>query len=316
MPYNLDPSGALFWEDNPSTRQSSHLWTKWSPVDVTLAVAGTAENLFSRNTEVPTVNIATNPSMETGTTPPTSYTAVGATVTKSATVANSGTNSMSIDPDNSVAGEGAYFITPSLSGHSPDPNQLFNLVASAYFQDNADSSNTVNIEIKDTTGVTTHASGTELTLTSSWQRTTAMFQLPNTGAIYRIYFVTSTSASDPVFYVDDFQLELSKSSVASTYCDGAQGINYEWDGTAHASTSRRRLGLVSIRGYKLYTTHDCYVSLDNTASSTTGELVKAGTSFWTDFPIEANYISILNAVSGETPRVYGSIYGVHSGGRT
>jgi hypothetical protein len=316
MPYDLhaENSNYLGWELDPSTRQNTHIWTKWAPVDVTLTTAGTAQTLFSASTERPTVNIATNPSFETGT-PPTGYTAVGATLAQSSTVAYTATNSMSVDPDNSAAGEGFYWDTPVLAGRA-DSNNAFWLVASAYFQDNADVGRTARIEIRDAAGTTTHISGNEITLSSSWQRSIAAFQLPIAGVAYRIYFVTSTSASDEVFYVDGFQLELKHSSTATTYCDGAQGLNYEWDSTAHASTSRRRIGLVSIRGYHLYVTRNCYLAFDHTASSTLGRRILAGTDIWTDFPIEADSISFINENSGELPRIFGEILGVHQGAKT
>ena len=300
----------LSQEIDPSTRDSVHIFTKWVPVDSTLTTPGTAQNLFSISTERPTVNLATNPSFETGA-PPTGYTATGAVITQSAVVARTGANSLSIDPANAVVGEGAFYTTESL-GSGRDPNLVNWLVASAFFQDNANLSNTVRIEIRNAAGTTTLATGNQITLTSAWQRSTAAFQLTPVGSIYRVYFVTSGVASDPVFFVDSFQAEIGINSTASTYCDGAQGLNYEWDSTAHASTSRRRMGLVAIRGYNLYTTRNCYIAFDHTSSSTLGRRVLAGTDFWSDFPIHVrSNISFINELVGEAPRVFGEILGVH-----
>jgi len=302
-------NNALDWELNPSTRSSTHLYTKWAPVDVTLSTTNVAENLFTADLELPVVNLVTNPSMETSD-PPTGYTAVGATLARSATVANSGSNSMSIDPDNSAAGEGAYWETEVISGKSTDNNSQLTLNANVYLQDNTDTGRTARIEIRDVAGTTTYATGDEITLSSSWQRSHAFYPIPGNGVAYRIYIVTSSSASDEVFYADDLMITLQKDNAARTYCDGDAGLNYEWVGTAHASRSVRRLGLVAVRAYTLYVSHGAYIAFDHTASSTVGRLVRADSDIWQD-KLHFNSISFINSVSGETPRIYGEILGVH-----
>lgn len=313
MPHDISADDWLGWEIDGSTRVNTHLWTKWAPVDVTLTTAGTAQDLFTTSTELPVVNLVTNPSMETGT-PPTGYTAVGATLTQSATVARSGTYSLSIDPDNSAAGEGAYWATDDVSGKGLDINNRRYLTVSVYLQDNTDTGRTARVEIRDSTGATTHSSGNEITLSSSWQRSVASFQLPVEGAAYRIYIVTSSAASDEVFYADDFMIQLQHDSTVRTYCDGDQGLNYEWDGTANASVSRRRGGLVAVRGYNLSVTRNTLIAFDHTASSTVGRRVIAGTDFWNDQAIHVrSNISMINEIAGELPRVYGEILGVHMG---
>ena len=302
---------ALAWElDNPSTRTSMHLITKWAPVDVTLSVAGTAEDLFTADIEPPIVNLVTNPSMETGT-PPIGYTAVGATLLQSNTVARSGTESLSIDPDNSVAGEGAYWTTEDLSGRSSDSNSQLTMSASVYLQDNVNGSETARIEIRSADGLTTHTTGNEITLTNAWQRSSAFFPLPVPGVVYRIYIVTSTAASDPIFYADDLMVAIQRSSAAPTYCDGDVGLNYEWVGTAHASRSVKRWGLVAIRAYNLYVTHATYLAFDHTASSSVGRLVRADSDIWQD-KLHFNRISFINEIAAEQPRIYGEILGVHN----
>ena len=302
----------LAWElDNPSTRTSMHLITKWAPVDVTLGSAGTAQSLFTADLTEPIVNLVTNPAMETGTTPPTGYTAVGAAVVKNATVARSSSNSMRIDPANSATGEGAYWETETISGLSNDPNGKMTLNANVYLQDNANGSAKVRIEIRSADGTTTHAVGNEITLTNAWQRSHAFFPIPGNGAAYRIYIVTSDAASDAIFYADDLMVSLQRDSSARTYCDGEQGLHYEWLGTAHASRSIRRRGLVAIRGYNLYVTHNAYLAYDRVATATVGRLVKAA-SYISQDRLHFNSISFLNGESGETPRIYGEILGVHN----
>src|SRR3990167_1296789 len=142
------------WELDPSTRVSTHIWTKWSPVNVTLATPGSAETLFSASTEIPTVNLATNPSFETGT-PPTNYTAVGATLTRvdSGTFApRSGTYCIESNPDNAATGEGFYYTTIALGSQRSE--QPLSIVVSAYFADAGASGSGVRIEIRDYTGAT------------------------------------------------------------------------------------------------------------------------------------------------------------------
>ncbi|MBI2020213.1 hypothetical protein HYS94_02220 [Candidatus Daviesbacteria bacterium] len=287
------------------------LWTDWAPVDVTLTTPGTAQSLYTIAPKIPAVNLITNPSMETGT-PPTGFTLSGSTLAQSATVARSGTNSLRITPDNAAAGEGAYWTTQSLAGAGPD-REVF-LVASGYFNDNAGSGNGVRVIIANTSGVAL-ATGNTVTLAANWTgRSTAAFRLTGvTAAQYRIYFVTATQFAT-VFYVDDVQVELLEQNTATDYCDGAQGIDYEWEGTAHASRSRRHRGIVAVRGYNLYTTRNVYISYDQTASTTTGRRVLAGTDFWNDHPMNIkNRISIINELSGEQPRVFGEVLGVHFG---
>lgn len=299
------------WELDPTPRDNTHIWTKSVPVDVTLTTAGTAQNLFSIDTDIPTVNMATNPSFETGD-PPTGYVAVGATISQSAVVARNNTNSILVNPDNAAAGEGFYWITPSVFIPQNEVNQR-NLVVSIYLQDNADSGNGARIVIADDAG-TTITNGNTIALSSAWQRSTASLSLFQRAAqTYRIYVVTSAQHNTN-FYADALQVEVIGSDVASVYVDGTTGVNDEWFGTAHASISRRRKGLVSVRGYTLYTTGDIYIAEDQTASATTGRFVRAGTDFWEDFPIHVkSNISFINVNPGETPQVYGVIRGVHYG---
>lgn len=309
MPFDLNPWIWDTWELNPSTRTSYSLWTKWVPVSSTLTTPGTAQDLYLINPEYPTVNIATNPSFETGS-PPTGYTAVGSALAQSAVIARSGSNSLLINPDNLAAGEGAFWTTPESLGGPTEGAHVIYLVASAYFNDNAGSGSGARIVITDTNGVTL-ANGNTLTLDATWQRSVARIALSQTAASYRVYFVTSAQHNTN-FYVDSFQAELSKSGNASAYCDGSLGNFYEWDSTANASMSRRRGGLVAIRGYTLYNTRNMYIAYDQTASSSLGKYTRAGTDFWNDHPVHIKHrISFINELAGEAPRVYGELWGVH-----
>lgn len=308
MPYDLYGVDALAWEINPSTRASVHLWNKYRPIDVTLSAAGTAEDLFNVSTDAPAVNLITNPSMETGD-PPTGFTAAGSTISQSGAQQRSGSNSLSINPDNSAAGEGAYWVTEELASQREGSQQVY-AVASVYLRDAAGSGDDARIEIRDSTGGTVHSTGNTVTLSATWTRSSCAFPLTITGSTYRIYIVT-VSQHNTTFFADDMQLELSNNSTSTTYVDGTQGVDYEWDGTAHASISRRRYGLVAIRGFDLHTDLDCYVAFNHTASSTTGVFFRAGTTWSPAWPVHFHNISIINVNASETPRVRGVIWGTH-----
>jgi hypothetical protein len=297
-------------EISPSTRTSTSLWTKYAPIDVTLTTAGTAQDLYAVTSDgEPGVNIATNPSFET-TNPPAGFTAAGATLTRVTTVVRSGTYSISINPDNSAASEGFYWTTPSLASGVDKSNQLY-LVASLYFHDNAGSSNNARIEIRDSAGTTTHATGNTVTLAAAWARSTCRFPLVQTAAEYRIYGVTVTQ-HNTTFFGDSLQVEIRQGSNATDYFDGANTMNTEWFGTSHASESRRRRGLAAIRGFSLHFSRDTYVAFDNTASSTTGAFFRAGSDWASDHPMHIiKNVSFINANAGETPRVTGIMHGVH-----
>ncbi|MFH1290411.1 MAG: hypothetical protein ABIH92_03315 [Nanoarchaeota archaeon] len=312
MPFKIENPGDYdAWEIAPSTRINTSIWTRANPVDVTLATAGTAEDLIAISDEKPTINMATNPSFETAD-PPTGYTLVGSTLARSATVARSGTYSMSIVPNNVAAGEGGYWTTTDLAQGNVDRNQQIVMVASVYLQDNAASGSTARVVIADSSGVTL-ANGTTVTLSAAWQRSSAFYPLSAAAASYRIYIVTALQHGT-TFYTDDLQVELLNQSTPTAYCDGATGLYNEWRTTAHASISRRKRGLVAIRGYTLHCTRDIWIAEGRTAHATDGgsRYVRAGTDFWEDWPLDVqDNISILNVQTGEQPRVYGVVRGVH-----
>lgn len=304
------------WEVSPSTRQSYHVWTKYAPVDVTLTTAGTAQNLISIATvDDPTINIATNPSFETGT-PPTGYTASGAALAQSAAVtARNGSFSLEINPDNLAAGEGAYWTSPVVGGPGEANSQLY-LITSAYFRDAAASGDDVRIAIRNTSN-TLLTAGNTVDLSATFTRSVAAYPLTVATAAYRVYFETAVQ-HNTTFYVDSFQVEVSRNSHATAYTDGSLGLNYEWmnSGTAHASVSRRRKGVFVIRGFSLHFTRDTYIAFDHTATSSTGIFMRAGSDWTNPFPLQIqSNISFLNVNTGELPRVWGTVWGVHASER-
>lgn len=299
------------WEHDFSTRTSLFIWDKPVPVDVTLTTAGTAQDLYRIAPNIPTLNIATNPSFETGA-PPTGYTAVGAALAQSAAQARTGSNSMQVTPNNLAVGEGFFWLSPAI-GSSGDPDGLWKVV-SAYFRRSTGSGSNAKIRIANTSGVML-SEGNVITLDTTWRRSTAAFKLSESTQ-YRVYFITDTQHAT-VFFVDSFQGEIRGDSNVTDYCDGSLGLFYEWDSTAHASTSRRRIGPTAIRGYNLHVTRDAYIAYDVIASSTTGRFTRAGSDIWIDHPVNIRkFISFINANAGETPRIYGDLFGVHTGQRS
>ena len=110
-------------------------------------------------------------------------------------------------------------------------------------------------------------------------------------------------------------VEQRRDGFLSAYVDGAQGVNYEWYGTANASESKRRAGITAVRGFKLKNGHGSqtvYIALDTTASSTTGVLLKAGETWETNWPIDVQ-VNISALASGASTQVYGVLWGVHQG---
>ena len=99
--------------------------------------------------------------------------------------------------------------------------------------------------------------------------------------------------------------------------DGAQGLNYEWTGTANLSASKRRAGLSVIRGITVRnestTLADIiYVGLDVDASATTGIPVAGGDTFTTNWPIDFRSKVTVRAAQN-TPALHGVIWGIHQG---
>tara|TARA_R110000744_G_scaffold216066_1_gene334859 strand:- start:265 stop:618 length:354 start_codon:yes stop_codon:yes gene_type:complete len=114
--------------------------------------------------------------------------------------------------------------------------------------------------------------------------------------------------------------EVREDTIAvSTYLDGATGINYEWSGTADASTSRKRPGITVIKGIKITNESSTggdilYLAFDQTATASTGvpilPLVATSSQgvFETNFPLHfTKKVSIIAAQN--TPTVSGVIWG-------
>ena len=295
------------WEVDLSTRQAVHPYTKYSPFRS--ATSTTAANLLAIDRGEIAVNWVTNPRLEVNAT---GYTAVGSSVARSTAQQATGAASLLTDPANSAAGEGFYWTSPSI-GFEVRPQHL-----SAQCEvRGASASGSVKIQITDASG-NELATSADTNLTTSFAQITASYTVPGStaAAAYRVY-VVSAAQHDINWYTDKIMFEVREDTNAvSTYVDGALGLNYEWSGTADASTSRKRPAMSVIRGIQIKnesgtSAEIVYVAFDVTASATTGIPVLAGATYESNFPVDfREKVSVVSA-SG-TPTVSGVVWGVHS----
>ena len=296
------------WEVDLSTRQAVHPYTKYSPFRS--ATSTTAANLLAIDRGEIAVNWVTNPRLEVNAT---GYTAVGSSVARSTAQQATGAASLLTDPANSAAGEGFYWTSPSI-GFEVRPQHL-----SAQCEvRGASASGSVKIEIRNAAGTTVLATSANTNLTTSFAQITAAYTVPGStaAAAYRVY-VVSAAQHNIDWYTDKIMFEVREDTNAvSTYVDGGLGLNYEWSGTADASTSRKRPAMSVIRGIQIKnesgtSAEIVYVAFDATASATTGIPVLAGATYESNFPVDfRSNVSIVSA-SG-TPTVSGVIWGVHN----
>ena len=295
------------WEVDSSTRQSVHPYTKYSPFRS--ATSTTASNLLSIDRGEIAVNWVTNPRIEVDAT---GYTATGSAISRSTSQAATGAASLLTNPANSAAGEGFYWESPNI-GFDVNPQHL---TAQCEVR-GASASGSVKIQITDASGNELAASS-NTNLTTSFAQITASYTIPGStaAASYRVY-VVSAAQHNIDWYTDKIMFEVREDTNAvSTYVDGALGLNYEWSGTADASTSRKRPAMSVIRGIQIKNESSSageivYVAFDVTASSTTGIPVLAGATYESNFPVDfREKVSVVSA-SG-TPTVSGVVWGVHS----
>jgi len=292
------------WEVDPSTRTSVHAFTKYFPINAT--VATTAADLLTVSRGIPSVNLVLNPRIEAADI--TGFTATGAAISRSTAQQSTGAASLLVNPANAAAGEGFYW-GGKFTGH-PEGSWL---VASAEVR-GASASGTVKIAIQNSSGVELVASAAH-SLTTSFAKISVMYILPiHTAADYRVA-VVSTTQHNIDWYTDKIHIEERRDGQSADYVDGAQGVNYEWTGTADASVSKRRAGVSVIRGLRLKNdagSNPVYVAFDTTASTTTGIKVVAGEIFETQFPIDFR-TNISAIATGGSAAVHGVVWGIHQG---
>jgi hypothetical protein len=301
------------WEIDFSTRQSVHPYTRYYPFRV--ATSTTASNILSIDRGETATNWVTNPRVEASDV--TMFTASGSAIARDTGQQSVGTASLLVNPDNSDADEGFYWTSPTIP-FSVNPQHLSVNVEHR----GASASGAVTLEIMDSDGAILATSGTD-DLAASWRRLTAQYTIAGStaAATYRLS-VTTTAQHNINFYVDKIMFEVREDTTAvSTYVDGASGINYEWTGTANASTSIKKPALAQIKGIKITnestTSGDIlYLAFDTTASSSTGIPILPGVAtssqgvFETNWPL--GFTSNVSIVAAQnTPTVSGVIWGTH-----
>ena len=298
---------ARAWEIDSSTRGSVHPYTKYTPFRSALST--TASNLKSVARGEVATNWVTNPRVESSTI--SMFTATGSAISRDTGQQSVGTASLLANPANSDAGEGWYWESPTLP-FSVEPQHI----SVQLEHRGASASGAVKLEIRDAAGTSVLATSGSSSLATSWTRVTASYAIPGStdAAAYRLY-LTTQAQHNINFYADKIMFEVREDTAAvSTYVDGASGINYEWTGTANASTSIKRPDMSVIRGITIKnessTSNEIvYVAFDTTASSSTGIAVLAGATYETNFPIDfRNNVSVVSA--NGTPTVSGVIWGL------
>jgi hypothetical protein len=306
---NTDWAG---WEVDPSTRSSVHAYTKYD-ILIDASVANDAvTTIFTCDRGTPSVNLVANPRVEHATI--SEFTADGSAISRSTDQAATGAASLLVNPTNSAAAEGFYWTTPGMSGNAHNGEVW--LTAQCEVR-GASASGDAEIVIQDSSG-TDIVAGSSVSLSTAFQALQVKYKLPITGsASYRVK-VRSKTQHNINFYVDKIHVEqrFGDSNFAD-YVDGAQGLNYEWEGTADLSPSKRRAGISVIRGFTLRNASSTaadivYVGLDVDAAAGTGIPVYGGETFTTNWPIDfRNKITVTAAQN--TPPIHGVVWGIHQG---
>lgn len=306
---NTRHTDARTWDVDLSTRQSMHPATRYTPISGTAST--TATDVFTIDRNEAAVNLVLNPSIEG--TDISAFVASGAGLTRVSSQADAGSYSLEVNPAGSAANEGFYYDTGGLGAS----NEPLYLTAQCTVKKTAAGAGTFKIEILPaggTPGTGALATSATHTLTTSFATVNVQYAIPggtsDTG--YRIAFV-SQAQHDINMYVDNIMVEVRKDMQISDYVDGDQGNGYSWEGAANASYSKRKVGMVQIKGLKIMNdtgSNAIYVALDATASATTGIKVNGGETLETQFPIDfRDRVSIVAAAG--TPAYHGVVWGMH-----
>ena len=326
------------WEIDPSTRSSVHLWTKY--IGITQQDIGTSAVTLvdTANRGIPAVNLATNPNIENADI--TMYTKTGGGDVTLARVAYSGEAISGSTTPNGVAhglkvtrgggaatsttADGFYVATPQIGGGGRYGTAM---EASVYVAKSGSATAAVEMVIQNAAGTTTLATGDAVTLTTSFQRISGAYHVPvGTSEEYRIQVRPSGSMwnnNTTAWYADMFMYELRTQNAHSAYVDGHQplssvGERFVWEGAADLSASQKFSGMTHVRGIKIInqesyhaTNNIITVAFDDVAVAGEGIPIAGGDTFETNWPIEANSVSVIASSAGTTIRGY--IWGVHSG---
>lgn len=296
-------------EQDSSTRQSVHAYTKYHPFSE--ATSTTAEILKTVAAGEIATNWVTNPRVEA--TDISMFTATGSAISRSTAQQAVGAASLLVNPANSAAEEGVYWESPTIP-FSVTPQYI----SAQCVVRGASAASAVKLEIRDAAGTTVLAASADTDLAADWDtQLTASIAIAGstTAAAYRVYVVTTTDHNIN-FYLDKIMFEAREDTLAiSTYVDGATGVNYEWTGTANASTSIKRPDMTVVKGIYVKnqsaTAADIvYVAFNTTATSTTGIPVRGGDEFYSNWPLDFDgYVSVIAAQN--TPTISGVIWGTY-----
>lgn len=296
------------WEQDSSTRQSVHAYTKYHPFSE--ATSTTAETLKTVAAGEIATNWVTNPRVEDSDVG--MFTATGSAISRDTGQQSVGAASLLANPANSAAGEGWYWESPQIP-FSVNPQHLSVNIEHR----GASASGNVKLEIRDAAGTSVLATSGSSNLATSWTRITAAYTIAGSTAAakYRLYVTTNTQHNIN-WYSDKIMFEVREDTTAvSTYVDGATGVNYEWTGTANASSSIKRPDMTVVKGIYVKnqsgTAADIvYVAFNTTATSTTGIPVRGGDEFYSNWPLDfKGYVSVVAAQN--TPTISGVIWGIY-----
>ena len=324
------------WEIDPSTRSSVHLWTKYIGVAQQDIGTSAVTLIDTANRGVPAVNLASNPNIENADI--SMYNKTGGANVTLARVAYSGEAISALASPTGVAyglkvtratavtataADGFYVSTGQLGGGGRYGTAI---EASVYVAKSGSAAANVEMAIQTSAGVDI-VTGSSVTLTTTFQRISVAYHIPvGTAADYRIQVRptgTMWANDSTAWYADMFMYELREQNGHSAYVDGHQplsgtGERYVWDGAADLSASRKHAGMTHVRGIKIInqetyhaTNNILTVAFDDVAVDGQGIPVAGGDTFETNWPIEANSVSIIASSASTTMRGY--IWGVHSG---
>ena len=298
------------WENDSSTRQSVHAYTKYHPFSE--ATSTTAETLKTVAAGEIATNWVTNPRVEAALSDDDGFTATGSAISRDTGQQSVGAASLLANPANSAAGEGWYWESPAIP-FSVNPQHI----SVQLEHRGASAASAVKLELRDAAGTSVLATSGSSNLATSWTRVTAAYTVAGStaGAKYRLYLTTQTQHNIN-FYADKIMFEVREDTTSvSTYLDGATGINYEWTGSANASTSIKRPDMTVVKGIYVKnqsgTAADIvYVAFNTTATSTTGIPVRGGDEFYSNWPLDfEGYVSVVAAQN--TPTISGVIWGTY-----
>ena len=310
----------LFSEHELRTvRESVATPVKFIPIDVTLSTTNTAQDLISlESIAPPTLNLVTNPSIETAGSPPAGWTNSGGTATRVSTTPRSGTYSMQIVAANSAANEGAYFAVSNV------PPGWY--ACSAYLRRTG--GGTVRVRAS-SDGGTSYSAGNSVTMANNWNgRSTVLHQVTSDQNSIRIQVATDTQ-QNITFLVEDVQIEpawgivMGQASGRTTNPPAASVTDFvdpttdrfsRFLGTTDASESIREPSISEIHHVSIYSSHDAYIDFDRTVAIRTatplGYYLAAGIDYRINLDkIIKSKISFVNAAGTDTPTIRGYVTG-------